>query len=313
MNSQHNQVFIVDSRGVECYLHLEVGCTRLSESDYLYAPVRILFSRRPELSAGLISKSTEKLVSRSGPMTQVKPRDRSCLVRHCVHAAFPNSKVADIEALSGGLTNTNVKIEFSCDRSPVVLRLYRGDASVCVKETAILRLLHSTLPVPDVIYVEPNGIADSGPFCILEFVNGRSFQDLKRVGDVGAIHQAASSVGALLARIEEYQFSKPGQLQIDDENDLIVGEPNQKGPNPIARVLDMFLQSEKLQRRVDGSFRQKLHKFIGPWFERLMSVDNAAHLVHSDFGNRNILVDRVNGNWQVVAVLDWNSHSHAHH
>src|SRR5215217_4427007 len=93
------------------------------------------------------------------------------LIRDCISAAFPNSKIADAQILSGGLINTNIKIEFSSDQYPVVLRLYRGDAAVCLKETAILRLVRSTLPVPEVIHVESKGIGDSGPFCILEFVN----------------------------------------------------------------------------------------------------------------------------------------------
>ena len=38
---------------------------------------------------------------------------------------------------------------------------------------------------------------------------------------------------------------------------------------------------------------------IGP------ALDNDSHLVHCDFGNRNILVDCVDGRWQVAAVLDW--------
>jgi aminoglycoside phosphotransferase (APT) family kinase protein len=227
------------------------------------------------------------------------------LIRDCVSIAFPDSKVAGTQILSGGLINTNIKIEFSSRQAPVVLRLYRGDAAVCLKETAILRLVHSTLPVPEVIHVEPNGTGDSGPFCILEFVNGQTFQQLKRTNDLEAIHQAAASAGETLSRIRGFQFTKPGRLQAGTEKELTVGGQYIEGRDQVPRLLDAFLESENLQRRLDHSSRQKLHNFIWSWAAHLTLLDNERHLVHSDFGNRNILVDRVNGRWQVVAVLDW--------
>ena len=226
-------------------------------------------------------------------------------IHDCIRTAFPNLTVADAHVLSGGLINTNIKIEFSSCEPPVVLRLYRGDAAVCLKETAILRLVQSTVPVPEVIHVEPNGISGSPPFCILQFVNGLTFQQLKRTKDLGAIHQAAGSAGETLARMSAYQFSKPGRLQVDFENGLAVEDADDDEPDPIPRLLDVFLQSEHLQRRVEDSFRQRLHDFIWSWSNHLGALDNDRHLVHSDFGNRNILVDCLNGRWQVVAVLDW--------
>ena len=213
------------------------------------------------------------------------------LIRDCISTAFSRATIAHTEVLSGGLINTNIKVEFSSHQAPVVLRLYRGDAAVCLKETAFLRLVRSTVPVPEVIHIEQNGIKGSPPFCILEFVNGLTFQQLKRTGDLEAIHQAAASVGETLARIGEYQLAKP-ELPQDD-------------PDPIPRLLDGFLQSENLQRRLDASTRRTLHDFIWSWSTNLRTFNNDRQLVHCDFGNRNILVDCINGRWQVVAVLDW--------
>lgn len=226
-------------------------------------------------------------------------------IHDCIGTAFPNSRIADAQVLSGGLLNTNIKIEFRSHQPPVVLRFYRGDTTVCLKETAVLRLVHSTIPVPEVIHVEPNGINGSRPFCLLEFVNGLTFQQLKRTQDLDAIHEAAASVGETLARMGQYQFSKPGVLEAELDKELKVGAGYGEGPDPIPHLLDQFLQSENLQRRLDRSSRQKLHDFIWAWSANLRALCNERHLVHSDFGNRNILVDCVNKRWQVVAVLDW--------
>jgi len=47
------------------------------------------------------------------------------LIQHCISTAFPNSEIARTEILSGGLINTNIKIEFRTHQPPVVLRFYR--------------------------------------------------------------------------------------------------------------------------------------------------------------------------------------------
>ncbi len=226
-------------------------------------------------------------------------------ISDCIRTAFPDARIADAQILSGGLINTNIKIEFDSQQPPVVLRLYRGDTAVCLKETAILRLVHSTVPVPEVIHVEPYGINGSAPFCILEFVNGLTFQELKRTQDLEAIHQAAASVGETLALFGKYEFPKSGLLSANSEQELLVENGFDEDPDPIPRLLDQFLQSEDLQRRLDASFRQQLQDFIWSWSDELRALGNERHLVHCDFGNRNLLVDRVNGHWRVVAVLDW--------
>ena len=225
------------------------------------------------------------------------------LVRACIDTAFPRSKIASTEVLSGGLINTNIKIEFSSHQPPVVLRIYRADAATCLKEVAVLQLIRLTVPVPAVIHADPNGIDGSGPFSILEFVNGLTFQQLKRTKDLEAIQQAAASIGETLARIGKFQFPKPGRLEMD--RDLSVGARYKEGPDEIPQLVDSFLESRRLQQRIDVSLQQQLHNFIWSWADRLQAFDNDSHLVHCDFGNRNILVDRVEGCWQVTAVLDW--------
>ena len=117
------------------------------------------------------------------------------LIRDCVNTAFPDAEISAAEPLSGGLINTNIKIEFNSHQPPVVLRIYRSEAATCLKENAVLQLVRPTVPVPAVIHAEPNGIAGSPPFAILEFVNGVTFQQLKRTNDLEAIHQAAASGG----------------------------------------------------------------------------------------------------------------------
>ncbi len=223
-----------------------------------------------------------------------------------VAVAFPHRRVSNCETLTGGLINTNLKITFDSGEAPVVLRIYRDGADVCRKESQGLRLVRQTLPGPEVIHAQPEGMGDCTAFSFLEYIEGITFQQLKRTNDLRAIQQAAYSVGQTLAAIGSYQFSKPGRLIVDDSsNGLSVGAPYVEAPNSVPRILDMFLESKILERRVGAEFIDRLRTFVWSWAPRLLKIDDECNLVHSDFGNRNILVREVNGKWIVAAVLDW--------
>jgi aminoglycoside phosphotransferase (APT) family kinase protein len=236
-------------------------------------------------------------------MTSTPPGNES--VRRIIANLFPKRQIAKVELLSGGLINTNLKVSFSSGEAAVVLRLHQKGPATCLKEIEVLRLIRQTVPVPEVFYVDPQGIDGSGAFSILQFVEGLSFQQLKLTGDLAAIHQAASSVGRTLAAIGDYQFAKPGRLFAATANQLDVGDPYTKSSDPIPEILDSFLDSTEVQQRLSAPLVKRLHNLVRAWAPSLPDITEVSQLVHSDFGNRNILVNEVNGCWKVVAVLDW--------
>ena len=235
----------------------------------------------------------------------ISPVPDNGLVRRLVSAAFPQRQIIHAEHLTGGRINTNLKLTFSSGEPPAVLRLHKKGSAVCKKETKVIELVKSTVPVPEILYVDSEGFDGSGPFSIIEFVEGLSFQQLKRTGNLEAIHQAASSVGATLAAIGRYSFVKPGSLVVSNKNQLEIGDPFTTTMDPVPEILDMFLESDLAQQRLGVELTRRLHDFMRAWAPSLPDLTNVSQLVHSDFGNRNILVDEVNGQWQVAAVLDW--------
>lgn len=234
-------------------------------------------------------------------MSSVK---QAALARRCIATVFPHRKIAATESLTGGLINTNLKVDFSSGEASVVLRLHKKGPTTCLKEIEVLRLVRKTVPVPEVYYVDPNGIDGSGPFSVLQFVEGLTFQQLKRTGSITAIHEASSSVGKTLAAIGGYQFSRPGRL-FATTNQLEVGAPFTQSSNPIPEILDSFLDSKEVQRRLRAPLVERVHNLVWAWAPSLPDITKVSQLVHSDFGNRNILVNEVNGQWKVVAILDW--------
>jgi aminoglycoside phosphotransferase (APT) family kinase protein len=227
------------------------------------------------------------------------------LVGPLIEKAFPQRRISNIAELTGGRINTNLKLTFSTGEPPAVLRFHKKGSAACAKETQVIELIKSTVPVPEILYVDSEGIDGSGPFSIIEFVEGLTFQQLKRTGNLEAIHQAASSVGATLAAIGRYSFLKPGSLVVTNKNQLEIGDPFTRTTDPIPEILNIVLESDLAQRRLGADLTQRVHDFMRAWAPSLPDITNVSQLVHSDFGNRNILVNEVNGKWQVAAVLDW--------
>ena len=164
-------------------------------------------------------------------------------VPRLIATAFPKRRVAGYEALAGGLINTNLKVHFEGDYHPVVLRIYRDGPTACAKEIAIHDLIHRDVPVARIIHAEPNGIDGSPTYALLEYIEGLTFQQLKRTNDLTAISQAAAEVGATLARIGRLQF--PSQDQQSESSlvhndfgnrNIMVREAN--GRWQVAAILD---------------------------------------------------------------------------
>ena len=227
-------------------------------------------------------------------------------VQRLIAKTFPRRRVAGYEALAGGLINTNLKIHFEDDFRPVVLRVYRDGPAACRKEVALHRLISNAVPVAEIIHAECSDSDDSPAFAVLEYVEGLTFQQLKRTNDLAAIQQAAASAGEILARIGCVQFPKPGELLVDQTaGKLTAGQTFVDGPDPVPRILDRFLASPTFERRAGLKLMNRLHDFVSSNAAVLPNLENERSLVHNDFGNRNILVHEKNGKWGVAAVLDW--------
>ncbi len=227
------------------------------------------------------------------------------LLERILHTALPRARILHVEAL-GGLRNANFKIQLDGEPESVVVRIYEHDASVCRKELDLLRAIGTRVPVPEVIHAEPNGIEGVPPFAVLRFIHGITFRDLKCTGDRESICQAAYAMGQTLASIGKITFPRTGWLGPGPR----VSAPLLTGENPVPRFIDLCLRSEHLAARLEDSLCRRLHDTIWQHAQELSQIDNQAHLVHGDFGKRNILVRRSAGahpseKWTVAAVLDW--------
>ena len=223
------------------------------------------------------------------------------VVERMARTAFPRSRVLQCQPLSNGLRNANLRLDLDSLGSPLVLRIYQHDPSLCQKEMDLMRLVRSTVPAPEVIHASPRGCEELPPFALLQFVEGVSPLDLKRRGDREAFAQTAFSAGETLAAIGRFGFSKAGWLGPGPA----VTAPLLDGADPMPRFVDLCLAAPSLERRVPAELRDRIHNLIWQWAPRLASLDADPRLVHGDFNRRNLIARQVAGRWVVVAVLDW--------
>jgi aminoglycoside phosphotransferase (APT) family kinase protein len=223
------------------------------------------------------------------------------ILERIVNSAFPGSRALSIEPLGDGKRNANFRLLLDSPAEPVVLRIYEHDASLCQKEMDLMRLVGAAVPVPEIVYAEPNSRGDLPPFQLTRWIEGITFKELKRSGDAHAIAQAAGAAGETAAAIGRFRFPKPGWLAPGPT----VAAPLLEGADPTPRFIDLCLASENLQRRMPPELCDRTHALLWSWAPRLAALDGEASLVHGDFNKRNLLVRRVGERWSVAAVLDW--------
>jgi len=202
---------------------------------------------------------------------------------------------------TGGLANTNIRLELAKHATPILLRLFVRDAAQAQKECRLLELLQDTVPVPRVLYFSPQNHISGHPLLLLDWVEGQIFEDRLEgcsIKDIGAI---ANSIGESLAAIHSYKFEScgffgedlsiatpiticgAGLLEYANECLITKGGISILGPQITKDVL-FFLEQE-------GSL-------VDEW-----QIEPC--LTHSDFSPSNILLDGADSNSHVAAVLDW--------
>lgn len=222
-------------------------------------------------------------------------------LQRMLERALGECTILDVQPLTDGLRNANFRISLDPAPECVVLRVYEHDASLCQKEVDLLRMVSTTVPVPQVIHAEPQGLEDLPPFLVMEYVEGISFRDLKRSGDQNAIGQAAFAIGETLAAIGGVSFARAGWIAPGPT----VAVPLLEGADPTPRFVDLCLASPKLQRRMSVDLRDRVSALVWSREREFAELDSQSCLVHGDFGKRNLLVRFDSRQWKVAAVLDW--------
>ncbi|BBK37784.1 hypothetical protein STAQ_28620 [Allostella sp. ATCC 35155] len=205
--------------------------------------------------------------------------------------------VALAEVISGGLANTNLRIERAGSGDVVLLRIYRRDPAQAPKERRIREQMPAAVPVPRFL-AGPRRDAESGlTYALLEWMPGARLE--RAVPALGAAGQGAlgRSLGTVLAAVHGVTFPHGGFFDAD----LRPGEALPGGAAGLVAFLERSLGAPPGADRIAAADAAEILAFAAAAGDRLAAWDERAVLVHGDCNGSNVLVqgDRV------TALLDW--------
>lgn len=209
--------------------------------------------------------------------------------------AFPNKKLASYSIIAGGCANLNIKIILEGENCPFLLRVYLRDKEAAYREQALGERLKETIPLPQVYYIDDY---NTYRFAIAEFLPGITLRELLLSKLVHNVETIMFKVGQMLAKIQAYQFPNPGFFDekltiaetLPENSFLTFSELSLNHPS----VIDC------LGSDVITTIRQNFNSL-----QNVFPNENESHLVHADFDPANILVDKIDDEWMITGVLDW--------
>ncbi|MCP4922565.1 MAG: aminoglycoside phosphotransferase family protein [bacterium] len=225
----------------------------------------------------------------------MRPFSKASVVE-MVAQAFPHQALQSFQLISGGCANLNYRIHLSGQEASLVLRVYLREGQAAAREQKIGELLKgSALPVPWIHFV---GDIQGTRFAFAEFMPGRSLRDLLLGQEDFNLQEIMGEVGALLAKLSDYTFPRAGFL---DEDLNVVGDTGFQAHLQFTKdCLNDPVILSVLKLETIGQINQVLDQYA-----HLIPDGKEKHLVHGDFDPANILVDKVEGNWTVSGILDW--------
>lgn len=233
--------------------------------------------------------------------------------------AYHSGKIDHYTLLRGGCSNTNIKVQFTHEAKPILLRIYLRDPQAAYREQKITQILASRVPVPQITAIDQwNGYT----FAIMEYIPGISLRDLllstlgktflknshsrfsnehpKMIPSInqGDIERILFDAGILLAKIASVSFHETGFF---DENLSITEQLNRNTWTAFARNI---LTLDRIKSTLTENTRQSIHDLLDKHKAALPDRDEK-NLVHADFDPANIIVQQSHRGWQVSGILDW--------
>jgi fructokinase len=237
----------------------------------------------------------EAKYDRGGPASSINLANAEVLL-----APFLRSKrIEFLELLSGGYLNSNYKIVVSGD--PFVLRISNRPRGALNVEVAILRNLNENIPAPRSIFFDDQETAEGRvQFAVFSYLPGTPLYLAEDEFTSGDTERVGLELGRLLAAVHRVEFPASG----DFDADFKVQHGLKDFVPAIRHETARCLNSEKLKSRLSPSEQEEVALFNEANAFLLNSLVQA-RLTHSDFNQKNILVDKVAGKWTVTGIIDW--------
>ncbi|MBI1216626.1 MAG: phosphotransferase [Alphaproteobacteria bacterium] len=205
-----------------------------------------------------------------------------------------------VEWLPGGFSNANAKVT-AADGGVFLLRLSGMSARAFGAETAALKRLRGIVPVQAVHFVRANHPALSRHVALLEYLPGVALCTVEDGMTPQEISSIGAQLGGMLARIHAVGFAQSGFFGEDFAMTAPFADFHAGWFGHMRACLENALLAERLTARE----MEDLKAYAEASEPIIQSMAGQARLVHSDFNQKNILVEKRGGGWAVTGILDW--------
>jgi len=224
-----------------------------------------------------------------------------------VEVLEPGAGVRRVEVMSGGLANTNYRVD--TERGSRVLRLVTRSPASAEKEALLLTELAGLgVPVPRLLGRTPAGAAGCpAPALWQELLPGQTLEEAIPELDLLGSVALGRALGAALVRVHERRFAEAGDLVVRG-GELVVSPwtfPHEKAGaegTPLERYVRYCLEQTPAGARL-GSLAEEVRTFVSETSGRWSS--GPARLVHADFKPCNLMVEEEAEGWALKGILDW--------
>lgn len=239
-------------------------------------------------------------------------------VRWLHQTALRGERLRHTQPLTGGYNNESILLS-THDGTRYVLRRHRaaGGSGVrrnpCAVEAALLGRVRGRVPAPDVVAADPDGAATQGrPVLVYRYIEGVTVAEALAKTHPRASGGLGRAVGATLARIGAIVLPRPGHFEGTSLAPAVGAcEATADLPGFVDACIAAATRTPPDRGRAAGRPRPDAADLVtlralaarsASW---CAAVSGARSLVHNDFNPKNLLVTRINDDWRVVAVLDW--------
>lgn len=212
-----------------------------------------------------------------------------------VDSIYPGARIEFLRILEGGCANLNIHLRLVGHPRPLLLRIYVRDPKTSPIEQNVEKLLHPSLPTPQTY---ATGSVSGFQFAFKEFMVGIPLRDLLLSQSRYELKPLLYEVGRMLFQLSTHRFPQSGFF---DEH-LCVKHPF--APHFAKNLYTNLLENSSLQRNLDKKTYTRLWRITNHFTDDLTNIANPC-LVHGDFDPANILVQNVEGNWRISALLDF--------
>ncbi|WP_026694125.1 phosphotransferase family protein [Peribacillus kribbensis] len=220
-------------------------------------------------------------------------------VHQMVRPFLKESEVQQVQLLSGGLNNSNIKIVTKTNEE-YVLRIYPGHKQRMEVERGILKLLDG-IPVPLPLYHDSSCTGYKYPFMILSWIQGVQLSEIIKRGEKKAVSNAAEKAGEVLAKIHRVTFSASGFFN----EELTIQEPLELDAENFLLYIEDSVVSGFARKHLGTDLAEKVYRFSSAHAGMMDDLGQQTSLVHGDFNPLNLLAEEQKGEVHITGVLDW--------